>query len=217
MISIIFTNMTILNVHNYKTIYNLLFKINCTYLSINEIPVFGIPIIKDFILNYKIVRHYNTFRQTNDIVKFTIHEKIKNIVNNCDNILLIGGECYVYAKILFSKYNICHIISDYDDIIYYANKNLVIEKELKNIIINKVSYDNNNYDISNYENIDYIIFNVRSLLNYHLKTIKYIKPKNIIIISCNDNNIKKMKTLSDYSINIINISTVKLILCQLIY
>jgi len=218
---IIFNNLPSFNVHNYKIIYNLAHLSNCIHLSINDTIVYGTPIIEEHIHGHKIIRHYNTFHQSNEMVKSVLYSKIYNIVNSsCSNIVCVGGECYVYAKILFNKYRSCTIYSDYNDIIYYSYANLMVEKDIKNIRIHKVSYQqcfieqSFNKQSSLNEQTEYIIFNVRSLLPSHINVIKKLNPLNIIIVSCNDNNIKKLRQLVNYTIEIIPLYNIKLIICK---
>jgi hypothetical protein len=211
-------------VYNYKTVYNLVNYyniINITLLIINNVTVFGNQEIVENIYGFKIIRHYNTFRQTNSLVKGSIYQQIDNLItnnnnnNNNNNIVLVGGEPYIYAKILFNKYSSCHIFSDFDDIIHYSNKNLFIEKAIKNIIIKKISYNIKFIKIIT-NNIDFIIINVKSLLPSHINTIKYYLPKNFIVISCNRNNIKKINSIKNYNIQILPVYNIDIIIGRII-
>lgn len=194
--------------NNTKIVDDIIATMNCVCVIVNGNIIFGSPEIEDHILDHTIKRHYDTFRQTNDVVRAVIYGKMLEIVKPCNNMVFIGGECYVYAKILRDIYNSCIVVSDYDDIVHYANINLT--DIAKSVTIKKVSYESRFIELL-YEDVDYMIFNVRSLLASHINTITRYQPKNVVVISCRDSNIKKMEKVTGYDMVIIVISNIKLL------
>jgi len=139
----------------------------------------GILIDEDLhsIYNDKLItRYYNTFIQTDDNIRDHIYSILTKYT--AQNLLLIGGECYVYSKLLIAKnvdvfsdlQSICNDVTKNNK---YANVNLV---NYNNISLNKTTY------------YDFAVLNVSKtglgkrlcseLLNTNIKCFAYI--------SCNE-------------------------------
>jgi hypothetical protein len=197
-------------VKTLTTIYDLIHFLNkgCTFISVNHAVLFGSPEIREIVEDRVIVRQFDTFFQSNQLVAAIIHKKVTNsLTNSVDSICFIGGECYVYAKLLFNYWSRCVILSDYDDIVHYSKLNLRIESDLKQIVIKKVDY---RYSIPNFD-ASCLIINVRSLLPSHVAAITMTGAKIIVVISCNDNNIKKLKALTEYTLSVEPVYNIKMI------
>ncbi len=159
---------------NYLQLYN-----NLTYLEINN----KIIINKEFIDEYNnipIKRQFVSFHQTDDVVKKYLYEFVKNnISEKINNLVLFGGEMYIFQNLL--DYNNLYAYSDYDSIIQDTllnNKN--------NVEICKIDYDK---FILN-KKADLIICNT-SKNGIGENLTKQLNSDKLIIISCNKKSFYK--------------------------
>ena len=161
--------------YNYNFIL-LLLNFNVNYLEINNNILINNKYF-DIINNIKIFRHFNTFHQCDDNIKNKVHSFILENANY-DNIICIGGEMYIFSKILNYKNIYCY--SDYNSIVEDTIFNLNT-----NINIELVDYDK--LILPTLNNIDCIITNTsKNGLGKKLSnTINNSKIENLIIISCN--------------------------------
>jgi hypothetical protein len=166
---------------------------------------------KKYIYNYKIDKYYNydkikIYYRDEIIIKqidsfdqnnILISNKIRRYVllkckeyGTITNILGIGGEYYLYFKLL-NKSVINYIgISNHKSIIEDANYNIINSKNYLVDYNNLKTYPSNNicYDI--------IILNVVNIHNNIIKYINSINYKLLIIISCKLSD-SKLKTLNN--------------------
>lgn len=169
-----------LNLENEKLVY---FK--------NGKKILKNGLFVDTIFDKIIYRSPETFHQTCDYFRYNIY----NIIMNCtptlldSSLLLIGGECYLYSKLINAK-NI-DVYSDYESIIrdtLYNNSSACV---------NLVNYDTITLDTT--KNYDFAILNVSKtglgvrLCNELLKTCTHIKK--FIYISCNEKSFKRDHSL----------------------
>lgn len=77
--------------------------------------------VYETICGYQIKRLFHTFHQNDDIIRDQLYPKIMELYKPVDNLLLIGGECYIYGKIL--KYEKCDIYTDFESIYLDAKRN----------------------------------------------------------------------------------------------
>ena len=138
--------------------------------------------IKDIIYGFTIFRFPHTFIQTDIMVRDQIQLILQNhFVNHFQNILLIGGECYVFP--FFFKDCDCFVYTDfesiYQDIIYNSeNSGAKVKAHL-------VSYSNFRLE----QSFDIGIINLSRDLSD--STWETIIVNDLIIIRCHDINPRK--------------------------
>lgn len=166
-------------------------------------------IIKDrFVIDdtiYTIYRHLKTFCQSDDTIRFLVHNCIYQYMKyNFGSInslgIFLGGECYLYGKVFD---HLCYqklYITDIDSI--YCDCMINDKKISKYYLI-----DYNKYDCLSFLNsyghdtgIDFMISNVskKGIGSNMIKQIMRINIKCIIMINCSrkslDNDIKMLKS-----------------------
>lgn len=204
---------TIMKISN-KYVKNQIKKMNCSndsdniiinsakgyaIVSVNNQNISNNNIVETIVIDdikYKIKRCIKTFHQADDTIREIIYNIINKIVKKTKSITFIGGEMYIYGKIINSEYKIFY--SDVDSI-------------CKDTIINTFS---NNVFFVNYSNVklkytDWLITNTskNGLGNNLCKEILYNKFTNVIIISCNK------KTLNNDYIQLKNIFKINKSFC----
>jgi len=151
----------------------------------------------DTIFDKLIYRSPETFHQTCDYLRYNIYKIImdytplgtplETLLNY--SLLLIGGECYLYSKLIDAKH--IDVYSDYESIIkdtLYNNPKACV---------NLVNYDTITLD--NTKNYDFAILNVSKtglgvrLCNELIKMSTHIKK--FIYISCNEKSFKRDHSL----------------------
>lgn len=174
------------NILEFNNIDNLF---NIVYLKINDVTIKN-GIYKDIIKNETITRQICTFHQTDDNIKSVLYDVIIDNVNDIKQLILLGGEMYIFAKIL--KYNKLVCYSDFQSIVDDTKDNL---KTSENIFL--VNYNDFTFSIETFsiEDDAYIVANTgKTGLNINICN-NIIKNKNkikkIIIISCNDKSFTK--------------------------
>jgi len=208
------------NILEFNNIDNLF---NIVYLKINDVTIKN-GIYKDIIKNEIITRQICTFHQTDDNIKSVLYDVIIDNVNNAKQLILLGGEMYIFAKILKYDKLICY--SDFQSIVDDTKDNL---KTSENIFL--VDYDDFTFSMETFsmetfsiEDDAYIVANTgKTGLNINICN-NIIKNKNkikkIIIISCNEKSfIKDYNYLMKFYklINKIIIGYVTLNIMELIY
>jgi len=183
---------------NIKNNYNIEFiskiitnnKIITEIIYVNEIP-------------YKIKRHLNSFVQPDNTIRFLIHNTIYRFVSNYIFVskikfnlgVFIGGEMYIYGKILdnFVKNKIYY--SDYESLIFDAQLN---DSQLNKYYL--IDYQNPQCLDKIKENNSLIICNVsKSGLGKKLcNQLNNIKNKYLILIECSN------KALNNDLLNLYN-------------
>jgi hypothetical protein len=165
---------------NIKNNYNIQFisksqihnKIISEIIYVNEIP-------------YKIKRHLNSFVQPDNTIRFLVHNTIYRFISKIKINLgvFIGGEMYIYGKILdnFVKNKIYY--SDYES--------LIIDAKLNDSQLNKyylIDYLNPKCLNKIKDSNSIIICNVsKSGLGINLcKQLNNIKTKYLILIECSN-------------------------------
>jgi hypothetical protein len=151
----------------------------------------------DTIFDKLIYRSPETFHQTCDYLRYNIYRTIMNYIplgtpletSLSTSLLLIGGECYLYSKLIDAKH--IDVYSDYESIIkdtLYNNPKACV---------NLVNYDTITLD--NTKNYDFAILNVSKsglsirLCNELIKMSTHIKK--FIYISCNEKSFKRDHSL----------------------
>ena len=167
-----------LNLENEKLVY---FK--------NGEKILKNGLFVDTIFEKIIYRSPETFHQTCDYLRYNIYNIIMNCTPLDSSLLLIGGECYLYSKLIDAK-NI-DVYSDYESIIrdtVYNNSSACV---------NLVNYDTITLDTT--KNYDFAILNVSKsglgvrLCNELIKMSTHIKK--FIYISCNEKSFKRDHSL----------------------
>lgn len=139
-----------------------------------------------------IYRHVKTFHQNCENIKLHLYNIItKNYNDDYDNCLLIGGECYIFSKLI--KSNNYFVYSDFESII--------LDTKMNNI--NAITYLVD-YKTCNIENVKYdiCILNVskKGLGNELSNKINNIVSKKILYISCNEKSfVNDAKRLTNYN------------------
>ncbi len=109
--------------------------------------------------------------------------------------MLIGGECYIYGKII--KSNMTDIYTDFESILIDAKRNC---KDKENITFNLIDYK----DYKEFKK-DYDVCIVNIGKKEMIDTFK-IKSKLLLYISCHQNEVfKNYKVVDCLNINKINI------------
>ncbi len=177
--------------------FELLTLYNDIVIIINNEPYiqsYG-PIIDNIEGHHIIKRNCHIFRQTNDDVRCSLYRHIKSYISHNGggkDLVCIGGECFLYTKLLFNHFDNFSIYSDFEDIIRCAKDNLQIESCIKNVYIEQVNY-------KTFEptclNTCTMVLNVTTITADHLRIIGHINPLAIIVVSCNPKNILRLKSL----------------------
>lgn len=151
--------------------------------------------------NYKfnISRNIKTFYQIDKTIRTLVHITIFNLFNiyikSSSSVLFIGGEMYLYGKLLNS-----FISNKY----FYTNNEFIYRDTIINNRINSEYYlINYNKDKININKYDVLIVNIsKHGLRKHLcDQINILKLKYIIMITCNENNLKKdIELLNNYRV-----------------
>lgn len=180
---------------NIKNNYNIQFipkiitnnKIITEIIYVNEIP-------------YKIKRHLNSFVQPDNTIRFLIHNTIYRFISKIKINLgvFIGGEMYIYGKILdnFVKNKIYY--SDYESLIFDAKLN---DSQLNKYYL--IDYQNPNCLNKIKDSNSIIICNVsKSGLGINLcNQLNNIKTKYLILIECSKKSmIKDLQYLYNYNV-----------------
>ena len=141
------------------------------------------------ILGEKIIKQIDSFDQNNINISDKIRKTVLSLVNNkYNNILGIGGEYYVYFKLIKSKE--CNGMSNHQSIVDDANYNVPYSKNYL------VDY-NNIINTINIIKTDLIILNVYNICESIIKYIHNIEFQKLIIITCCLTD-KKLKQLTKY-------------------
>ena len=165
-------------------------------------------IIKDrFVINdtiYTVYRHLKTFCQSDDTIRFLVHnciyQYIKYSFSSLNSLgIFLGGECYLYGKV-FDHF--CYqklYITDIDSIYYDC---IINDKKVSKYHL----IDYNKYDCLSFlndyscEGIDFMISNVskKGIGSNMIKQIMKLNIKCMIMINCSrkslDNDIKMLKS-----------------------
>ena len=218
------TNNTLIQL---KTIFfNYKFKIEFINKSSKQIYYIKERLVIDENIFYEIKRNILTFAQTDDTLRYILHNSIytyiKNIKTEINNLqgaeasastwVLIGGECYIYGKmisLICSNPYIKNIIyiSDTESII--SDSELNSNQNIKNSYILTDYSDHDQINKINIVKPELIITNVSptglgsNLINLILKS----KPKHLINIHCKEKSyMRDHKMLEiDYKSKIKNI------------
>lgn len=145
--------------------------------------------------NQKIIKQINSFDQNNILIASKIRKCVLSQCYDCDVILGIGGEYYLYF--LFINANKYYGISNHQSIIDDANTNIQISS---NYI---VDYNN----IKSYPDIqqcNIILLNVSNINNNIILYITQIPFDKLIIITCNIKDNKILFLTNNFKIIKIN-------------
>lgn len=161
-------------------------------------------IIKDrFVINdtiYTVYRHLKTFCQSDDTIRFLVHNCIYKYMECMSGLgIFLGGECYLYGKVFdhlcYQKIYITDIESIYYDCMINdkkVSKYYLIDYSKYNCLSFLNGYDHN-------KGIDFMISNVskKGIGSNMIKQILKLNIKCIIMINCSrkslDNDIKMLK------------------------
>ena len=153
------------------------------YLEINKKIVINNK-FTDFIMGNKIIRNIKTFHQNSDTVREDLYTFITNISCDTENLMCIGGEMYIFPKLI--KYLYCECYSDFSSIVDDCSYN---NKPNVNLLINY-----KNFDFNLDKKKSWTIINNRSevlgnnLISQLLSTTSQI---NLILIVCKDKIFQK--------------------------
>lgn len=128
---------TSLNSFDYTKLFD---TFNVAYLEINNNVIKNnkfLIMIKDKI----IFRQYNTFHQTDDNICERIYDIIIKFGNNYNNLILLGGEMYVFSQILTYKNLLCY--SDFQSIVDDTQFNLDTNENIYFVDYDKLNLDYN--------------------------------------------------------------------------
>ena len=138
---------------------------------------------------------YDSFQQNHKILSKQIRKYILSLIE-CNNIVCIGGESYLYGMVSNNIINIIH---------YTNSKSIYNDCKFNNTIFNKKLINNyTNYNICNLQKGDnqQCIINLANLNSNLMKNINDIAKYNtLIIINCHHHDFwKKIKLLSNYTL-----------------
>lgn len=157
---------------------------NLSYLQINN----TIFINNKYIDIYEIKRNYFSFHQNDDIVRKYLYKfLIENINFNIQDLILFGGEMYLFQKLI--KHNNLYAYSDFESIIEDTKYNNTSNKSIKLVDYNTFVFD----EKISCENSLTICNTSKTGLGANL--CNQIKTKYVIIISCN-----KKSFMRDYKL-----------------
>ena len=146
--------------------------------------------------NYiKIIKQINSFDQNNVLIANKIRKYVLSQCYDCDTILGIGGEYYLYF--LFVKAKKYYGISNHQSIIDDANYNIPFSS---NYIVN---YN----EINSYPIIkicDIILLNVSNINNNIVTYISQIVFTKLIVITCNITDKKMLLLKNNFKVTNIN-------------
>ena len=160
-------------------------------------------IIKDrFVINdtiYTVYRHLKTFCQSDDTIRFLVHNCIYNYIkysfSSFNSLgIFLGGECYLYGRVFDHFCSQKIYITDMESIYYDC---IINDKKVSKYHL----IDYNRYDCLSFlnEGIDFMISNVskKGIGSNMIKQIMKLNIKCIIMINCSrkslDNDIKMLK------------------------
>jgi hypothetical protein len=168
---------------------------NICYLEINN-NVYKNEFFHEKINDILIKRNINTFHQNDDIVRNYLYEFIINNTNGVKNLILFGGEMYIFQNII--RHNNLYAFSDFRTIVEDTYLNNI---NINNKIINLIDYSGFNLEKICRENSLTICNTSKNGLDINIA--KQINSDNLIIISCNKKSFNKdYKVLSKkYDIN----------------
>jgi len=141
---------------------------------------------------FQIERLFQTFHQNDDNVRSVIYDLIINQIGSIpvSNLLLIGGECYIYGKIIQS--DMTDIYTDFESIFTDSKRNC----KCKNISFNLIDYNKFKHFQKEY---DVCIVNIgkKEMIDTFI-----IKSKLLLYISCHQNEVfENYKIIDCFKIN----------------
>jgi hypothetical protein len=147
-------------------------------------------LLQEVIQSKIIYRQFDTFHQNDDKIREKLYSILSKLnVKVSKNMLLIGGECYIYEK-LFKSLNV-DIYSDFQSIV----DDCLINNPKANVSL--VNYSNMSFESDVY---DSCIINIgkHGLKDLAIK-VNQLKIKDVYYISCNKKSFDKdMIKLSNY-------------------
>jgi hypothetical protein len=150
----------------------------------------------DKINGVSILRSPITFLQTNDEIRYRLHELIKTMPDdNLERVLLVGGECYIFPKLLDTKQ-----IDIYTDFMSIAHDSIINNPRAR---VEFVDYSTFRLDDINY---DFAVLNVsKSGLgrNLALELVR-ISIFRLVYISCNKVSFKRDYAILSRKYSLIN-------------
>ena len=172
---------------------------NKIYINPNNLTtIYENIFIKDY--KFNISRNINTFYQIDKTIRILVHNCVFNLfdiyIKNNKTALFIGGEMYLYSKILDSFLS---------NKFFYTNNKFIYNDTIINDTQKSKYYliDYMKYKIEINTQIDVLISNIsKHGLRKHLcNQIIKLKPKYIIMITCNQISLNKdIELLSNYKI-----------------
>ena len=91
-------------------------QLNIKYFSINE-TIYCNDMMVEKYYNQIIIRSPKSFHQTDDNIRNTLYDIMMQNVKKCQTMYFIGGEMYLYGKIMSDKYTDGYFYSDYKSIV----------------------------------------------------------------------------------------------------
>lgn len=153
--------------------------------------------IKDY--KFNICRNVNTFYQIDKTIRTLVHNCVFNLfdiyIKNNKNALFIGGEMYLYSKILDS-----FLSNKY----FYTNNKFIYADTIKNDTRHSqyylIDYMKDTIEINIY-NVVIVNISKHGLRKHLCNQITKLKPEYIIMITCNEDNLNKdIELLSTFRI-----------------
>jgi hypothetical protein len=183
-----------LYIHNSSRNYVDLEKISSQlqYFKLNNVIIKN-NLVKEIFFEKIIIRNVESFHQNDNNIRHNLYDCILKNCEYVNNMYFIGGEMYLYGKILNEFYINAYFYSDYKSIVEDCYRN------------NENNHNNENIFLVNYNDFilhdsfgekHIVINNGKSGLNIHLCTeILRLEFNKIFIISCNKKSFYK-----DYNI-----------------
>lgn len=165
----------------------------CRYLEINK-NIIKNNLFEEVIFNITIKRNIKSFHQNDDSIRKIIYSHIFNEVKQTkfNNLVCLGGEMYIYGKILEKIYNYGYFFSDTQSIIEDSINNISHNHKKIELIDYKKDYLGPKINFTkNTNNILIINISKSGLKDKFSNEILDLEFTKIIYISCNLNSFNK--------------------------
>ena len=179
-----------------------------SFLEINDIVIYNNKYL-DIIKGTIIFRNIKSFHQTDDTIKDVLYDVILQECNNYEELVCLGGEMYIFSKILNYKKIMCY--SDFESIVEDTKFNLMTDKNIQ-----LVSYDTFIFSLRNYHTCAIINTGKTGMTKNICENINKNKISKVVVISCNEKSfVKDMSMLKNYillekiSVNYVSINVLK--------
>jgi len=162
-----------------------------SFLEINDVIIYNNKYL-DIIKGTIIFRNIKSFHQTDDTIKDVLYDVILEECNNYEELLCLGGEMYIFSKILNYKKIMCY--SDFESIVEDTKFNLITDTNAQ-----LVSYDTCIFSLISYHTCAIINTGKTGMTKNICENINKNKISKVVVISCNEKSfVKDLLMLKNY-------------------